>query len=575
MFAFAVCRRDSLSADSNSGRSSSARIAIYESLHPRSVTAVTQTIPSHLRLHRPTQAGAAAAEPQRTVDPIEQFWSVFASTTGFRVDSRRGPSDDPSGEESEIQLIASNESASGRLSNIEATESMPVGREAAQRIASAGATIATELQKMRGAILRSEGELAMRASLLADADVAEDLQGQLEQMMADAVAATGTTAAVLSMLDDDTEMLRVASIYGMPPIAMATLPRQLRGSRGDLEAMVNRVVLADGRTGSMDTYCPPKMDGVAEMSGGICVVIRSADLPIGTLWLMMDEFAVDDEGQTKLFDHRDAAAARLAGSSIEQSLAIAAKANGHSSVTAAAAAASPTQQSDALIATGEFAQWQYISLPAAATLADGWRADGWIESNMPWVTGWHAWDVLPDGTIMIAMADIDGLTMTDAMAAATARTSLQSHSSYRHSTADMLRRISDTLWQSNAIMSPISMFYAHLDPETGAGQYSSAGQISAIIGNRYGVRPLLSGNSEPMGVHIDCKFNTNDFNLRSGETLLGYDAGLSTGSNQQKLGQWLTDSLRSGTQHPLAAIRRQMAGGDISKPLGAITLMRS
>lgn len=551
------------------------------------MTAVTQTTPSHLRLHRPASQNASASTP--TIDPIEQFWSVFASTTGFRVDKRKSDPNAAAENDFDVELIEPGQTAAGRLAIEDTASTMPVGREAAQRIASAGATIASELTKMRDAILRSEGELAMRASMIADvetagSEISKNLQNRLQETMADAIAATGTTAAVLSMLDDDTEMLRVASTYGMPPIAMATPPRQLRGSRGDLEAMINRVILADGRTGSMDTYCPPKMDGVAEMGGGICVVICSADLPIGTLWLLKDLMGVDDDGQTKFFNNADAAAARLAGSSIEQSLAIAAKqanrdpASGDifSAADDHAETAAPTSTpSDAMIATGEFAQWQYVSLPSASNLADDWRADGWLESDMPWVTGWHAWDILPDGTIMLAMADVDGGTMTDAMAAATARTSLQSHSSYRHNTADMLRRISDTMWQSNAIMSPISMLYLHLDPENGVGQYSTAGNIRAIIGSRFGVRPLLAGDAQAIGVHIDGKFSTNDFQLQTGETLLGYDVGLASVANQGELGHWLTDAIRSGTQHPLAHIRRQFAGHEFAMPVGAITLMRS
>ena len=53
----------------------------------------------------------------------------------------------------------------------------------------------------------------------------------------------------------------------------------------------------------------------------------------------------------------------------------------------------------------DLAQWQYESLPVGATVAEGWRVDGLIESPNDWATGWHVWDVLPDGTLMIAIAE--------------------------------------------------------------------------------------------------------------------------------------------------------------------------
>lgn len=549
------------------------------------------------------------------VDPIEEFWSVFSSTTGYRIDesqpgdhadvrlidpeqsvSQRLCSDldndssddltkslaDRNREPGSIAAdnrIADNRIADGRVADnciaddrvaVERQFPLPVGRTAAQRIATAGATIATELQRMREAILRSEGELAMRASTMAGGDVAEDLQTTLRELMSDAVAATGTTVAVLSMLDDDTETLRISSTHGLPPVAMTSPPRPLRGSRGDLEAMVNRVVLADGRSGSMETYCPPTIEGCPAMAVGICVVIRSADLPIGTLWLLTEQTHAPD-GSAILFDNADAAAARLAAASIERTLAGSAKQTMGSTSSEQTFAAEIEQT----MAIGQLASWQSMSLPAAASLTDRWMADGWIESDQSFITGWHTWDLLPDGTIMIAMADVDGATVTDALAAATARTALQSHSAYRHDPADMLSRISDTMWQSGAIVSPMSLFYAHLDPDTGAGVYCGAGAIAAIIGNRYGVRPLSSGVTDPIGIHIDHRHANVDFQMQPGETLLGYDSGLAGVADQTRLGRWMTDAMISGTKHPLAAIRRQLSNVEVSLPLGAITLMRS
>ncbi len=64
------------------------------------------------------------------------------------------------------------------------------------------------------------------------------------------------------------------------------------------------------------------------------------------------------------------------------------------------------------------------------------------------------------------------------MIAATARAAFASHSNYRHSAADMLRRINDTLWQTNTGDQLLAMLYIKLDPETGAGELASAGRLA-------------------------------------------------------------------------------------------------
>ena len=102
-------------------------------------------------------------------------------------------------------------------------------------------------------------------------------------------------------------------------------------------------------------------------------------------------------------------------------------------------------------------------------LADGWRVDGMIESPESWGTGWHHWDVLPDGTLMIAIAEAADPTAKGAMHAAVARAALAAHSGYRHTPAQLIQRVSDTLWQTNTGEQLVSMIYAHLDPESGDG----------------------------------------------------------------------------------------------------------
>ena len=223
----------------------------------------------------------------------------------------------------------------------------------------------------------------------------------------------------------------------------------------------------------------------------------------------------------------------------------------------------------------DLAQWQYMSLPAGTKLADNWLVDGMIESPQDWVVGWHTWDVLPDGTLMLAIAEAEDATLSGAMTAATCRAALTAHTGYQHTPAQLMQRVSDTLWQTNTGEQLLSMLYARIDPETGEGEVAAAGRITAMISSRYGYRPLIDGKTPPLTSHIDAHCKTTTFRLQRGEALLGYGAGIGNdGATQMMLGDHLRTCMQRGDSHPLAAIRRSLAGFPLQQERGAISIVR-
>lgn len=556
---------------------------------------------SHLRLHQPSVTGNPGRHHGGTSiltggDPIEQFWSVFSSTTGWRIDAqrrRRG------GEVAVIPSVRSHLELDPLHDDSELAIAPDGGidRDTAGRLAAAATGVTAELLAARKQMLRSETELAARAMMFGGSEDCDNVADRIVQHLSDAVAATGTTAAALYLLDDDTESLRISATHGLSPMAMTTPPRPLRGSRGDLEALVNHVVLADSFTsGGIDSFSPPALSGTECFAGGICVSIRSGDLPIGTLWLLHDS--------TVQYGNAQSAAARLSASAIELELKVSIRSSPAEPVTGPSAklatpfarvstvsdspsvksktgshrllfAADPESPAETLVR--QIAQWQFLSLPQGSKLADNWYVDGMIESPADWVSGWHTWDLLPDGTMMIALAELDPSATIDAIASSVARSALQSHTLYRHNPAEMLRRVSDTLWQTGSIQTELSMIYAQIDPETGHGEFAAAGAVHAIVGNRYGFRPLANGNSPAIGQHIDPQFSNQSFRLLPGETLLGYDSGmmLDKSIGQSDLGQCLRQSAIDSSKYPLSLIRRRIASSPLSRQRGAISLART
>jgi phosphoserine phosphatase RsbU/P len=527
--------------------------------HLRSVPTVPTEKPSYLRLHRPsTNRFSDVATESPNVDAAERFWSVFTSQTGWRVDSHAAR------RERLIKLIPS---VATQMSQDDASAnpaSPIIDQNSAMQIATAAAALAEQYAQAKVALNRSGVKRAADAWSIAQAEPLDDAQTRIQSLLSDAVAATGTTVAVLSMLDDDTQSLTIVATFGLPDWVMAMPPRVLRGSRGDLEAMVNRVVAADDfRGGGIDTWnAPLSADG--SYQSGLCVAIESGDVPIGTLWLLSH--------QRQTYGIAQSAAARLTASALQQEL---------SKVALDIAPPSPMAKVHAKpivkdTSAQEIGAWQQMMLPHASRLAPNWLADGMIESPLDFATGFHSWDVLPDGTLMIAIAEATESSLQGAMIATLVRSAIAAHGSYRHNVADMIRRVSDTMWQTGSIQSCLSLMYGNIDPEDGSGRLAVAGNLQALVAGRYGYRPLCGGGGSPIGVHVDCPVKRFEFQLQPGESLIGYGHGwIRDGIAQHSIGSAVFDAARSKSQHPLAALRRSVANIKLTTERGAISLTRS
>jgi hypothetical protein len=344
--------------------------------------------------------------------------------------------------------------------------------------------------------------------------------------------------------------LKARAIFGLPAQRLEESPRSLRGSRADLEAMVQEVVAIEDLRGS----APETWNSPEPFASAICASIESDGVPIGTLWLFSDE--------ARSFGNSEPAVARFAASQLALELT-------HASLD------SPADLKSLRTPIRDLAQWQYESLPVGASVAPGWRVDGLIESPNDWATGWHVWDVLPDGTLMIAIAEAVDRSTKGAMNAAIARAALAAHTGYRHTVRQLMQRVSDTLWQTSTAEQLMSLLYARIDPESGEGELAYAGSITAMIASRYGFRPLCDGSTEALNTNLDARASVKTFRLLKGETMMAYTQGFRTdGATQLMLGNSLRGAMQAGDVNPLARVRRAIADAALEQERGAISLFR-
>ncbi len=503
---------------------------------------VTKTIPNYLRVHRgPTQSATASSPANH--ESVESFWDAYHEATGWRIDHRA------SRRKSSMQLSPT--ITIDVMAGVD-TDAIPaVSHSSAIRLAESATRLAEQLRQSREALRRREAELAAAASIDVENHSYGRIADRIERTLADAVAACRCDAAVMYLLDEDTQHLKARSVFGLSLQKLEQPPRELRGSRADLEALVQGVVTIDDfHAGSLDTWNSPE-----PFAGGICAAISQSGVPIGTLWLFAD--------QTREFGRSESAAARMAASQLAFELQHAARSKQRE-----------LQRQEA-IAVRDLAEWQFQGLPIGATLAEGWRVDGMIESPNAWATGWHAWDVLPDGSLLLAIAEAVDSSVTGAMTATIARAAMAAHTGYRHTPKQLLQRVGDTLWHTSTGEQLVSLLYARVDPETGEGEVASAGNITAMIASRYGYRPLVDGLSEPLTTHIDSRCVAETFRMMPGETLLAYSKGVTAnGATQMMLGDTLRASMREADTNPLATLRRRLAQRPLTSERGVVTLTR-
>ena len=508
---------------------------------------MTKTIPNYLRVHRGPRRPVSASASVDATENVQSFWTAYTEATGWRIDTRY----DQAGVDAQLELLpAVNADA---IADIDSERSLPgVSQSSAKRLAEAASRLSRQLNESRAALRRQDAELAARAAVVVGVEDQRKLADRIETTLAMAAAACGCDAAAMYMLDDETQFLKTRAVFGLPADRLEVPPRDLQGSRGDLEALVQGVVTIDDvQAGPVDSWCCPETCG-----GAICASINNASVPIGTMWLLSKT--------PTPFTKAHATAARMAAAQLATELA------------SAVFDPRPTLRRQADDALRDIGNWQFESLPAGTRIAEGWLVDGMIESAQPWATGWHHWDILPDGSIVMAIAEANNDSMSGAMTATVARAALTAHMGYRHTPAQMMQRINDTLWNISSSDQLTSILYARVDPESGEGEIASAGAITAMVASRYGFRPLVDGRSEPLASHIDAQCKTTTFRMMPGETLLAYGPGMpSDGANQSLLGDQVRGSMERADHSPLASLRRALAGQPLHHERNAATLVRT
>jgi hypothetical protein len=170
-----------------------------------------------------------------------------------------------------------------------------------------------------------------------------------------------------------------------------------------------------------------------------------------------------------------------------------------------------------------------------------------LPRTVPDLRGWHIshsyrtanevggdyydFSVLPDGRLALMVGDASGHGMAAGLLMAIANAALELAMDLDPSPPESLRLLNRTLCRTGDTRAFMSIFYALLDPATGAMEYACAGHPFPLLRRWDGGIEELGEGGLPLGVRRDLAFSSRRVSLESGDVLVLYSDGLPEGIN--------------------------------------------
>ncbi|MCL2348854.1 MAG: GAF domain-containing protein [Planctomycetaceae bacterium] len=165
------------------------------------------------------------------------------------------------------------------------------------------ADLLSEAHSWQTALRQREAELAANVQLTFHNQKHFGLAKQLESLLQHGAKAVHCDAASLYLLDHETSLLKLRSIWGLPEERLTDPPRELCTALADLEAMLGHaVVLNDG-------FLNERWNTPEIFTSAVCIPVASSTTIHGTLWFYSNAYCDFDQSA---LEHLEIIAGRIA-----------------------------------------------------------------------------------------------------------------------------------------------------------------------------------------------------------------------------------------------------------------------
>ncbi len=164
----------------------------------------------------------------------------------------------------------------------------------------------------------------------------------------------------------------------------------------------------------------------------------------------------------------------------------------------------------------------------------------------------------PDGRLLIALGDVSGKGIAAALLMSSLHAAVHSQVASHQSLADTIAAVNRYLADNIPANRFVTLFYAELDPTTGALLFLNAGHNPPIIIHAAGTTEQLGAGGIPLGIMADAPYREGRAQLQPGDVLVVYSDGVTETQNPQgeEYGpELLLDAVTRNTGLSAAAIR--------------------
>ncbi len=505
---------------------------------------MSKKLPSHLKLHTEDQL-QDRVEPQGF--DLAATLSAFTKATGWIPRAIHGNpvGSGPTGmnasaalgmkadrEEGEPQLplqrrvkLICDAPIDGQLdAEFAALESITSEEVAWQLLAQIDALV-QKLDEAETMIREQEAALATSVGVSVRKDETRVLSSRINESLLRAAEQTGSDAAAVYLLDDTTSQLKMRGCWGMATDRLAKPPRDLRGSLGDLEALMGNAVLLENTALAREWQCPE------DYAAAMCLPIGSPTMPQGTIWLFSDH--------VRDFSTEDIEAAKAASEKIQVDIERCVLAD------------------EVLKNRGIERQFDSAGLTQSSRLPSGsqllhqdYDLAGWTFQDHSLGGNFHNWTMNRRSEICAAIGAATPTGAPGALVATSVQTVVETCWNSRHTPEQILRRANDVLWQAQDGDWRSSLGYCVLHPDSGSVSLAVAGSIQAFLVGDHGFRPLPRTETA-LAAQPDTSFRSTQLYLEAGEILVlaseSVVAGEANGGLSQELLLQTINSLREET----------------------------
>ncbi|HEX8709931.1 MAG TPA: SpoIIE family protein phosphatase [Pyrinomonadaceae bacterium] len=139
----------------------------------------------------------------------------------------------------------------------------------------------------------------------------------------------------------------------------------------------------------------------------------------------------------------------------------------------------------------------------------------------------------PDGRMVITLGDVSGKGTAAALLMSSLHAAVHAQASSHNSLVETISAVNNYLAESIPSNRFVTLFYAELDPQTGALSFLNAGHNPPLIVHAAGTVENLSSGGLPLGIKPDAEYREGRTQLQPNDVLVIYSDGVSEANNPE------------------------------------------